>query len=147
MDEKMYLYFVTPLTFLLFMFVCFRKLCFTTDDPFISNPYLNQIELDNGRHLTNINSDQQRCSVQPLSVLNDLEYEDIYNMLLTQPHLQPYNAEQTSRINIFTPQARIVPLCSSLNYVELNASNVTSFSRSSYDDPPPSYDECMASSL
>lgn len=101
--------------------------------------------MENVRHLTNINRVHQRCSV-PLNVLNDLEYENIYNPLHTRPH-RLHNVEQTSIINMSTSQGTVLPLNSSLNYVvEYNTSNATSFSRSPLDDPPPSYDECIVSS-
>lgn len=103
--------------------------------------------MDNCRHLTSTNSDQQNHSVPFNIVLNGLEYEIMYNSLHEQSH-QPYNAAQTSTTNISSPQATNVPFYSGLNYEGHNTSNpnVTSLSRSRLDDPPPSYDECMASS-
>jgi len=93
--------------------------------------------MENVRHLTSINRIHQRCPVPPLNVLNDLN---------TRPH-RLHNVDQTSITNVFTPQGTVFPLSSSLNYVvEYNTSNATSFSRSLLDDPPPSYDECIASS-
>lgn len=101
--------------------------------------------MDNGRHLTRINSDQQRYSVVPLNVLNSLEYENIlYNPVQEQPR-QQYITSQTSGNNISTTRATIIPSSSSLNYVELNSYNVASFSKFPLDDPPPSYDECVVS--
>ncbi|XP_026805242.1 uncharacterized protein LOC113548516 isoform X1 [Rhopalosiphum maidis] len=130
------------LTIFLFFFVCFWRTCHTTDDTLISNDELNQIQMSNDRHA--INSNRQNSSI-PLNVLNDLEYENIYNPSYAQPR-QPHNAAQSSRINVSTPQATTVPLSSSLNYAELNTSNFASFSRFLLDDPPPSYEECMARS-
>lgn len=101
--------------------------------------------MENGRHSTRINRDQQRYSLVPLNVLNSLEYENIlYNPMQEQPS-QQYITAQTSRNNISTTRATIIPFSSSLNYVELNSSNVASFSRYPFDDPPPSYDECVVS--
>lgn len=98
--------------------------------------------MENVRHLTSINRVHQHCSV-PLNVLNDLDYEDSFPI---RPH-RLYNVEQTSIINMSTPQSTIFPLSSSFNYaVEYNTSNATSFSRSPLDDPPPSYDECIVNS-
>lgn len=110
---------------------------------------MNQIQIDNGRHLTSTNSDLQNYSVPVDIVLNGSEYENMFNALHDQSH-QSYNAPQTSRINISRPsQATILQFSSNLNYEEINIiSNVcTSFSRFPLDDsPPPSYDECMVSS-
>jgi len=93
-----------------------------------------------------INSEQQRC-LFPLNVLNSLEYENIlYNPLHEQPREQ-YNATQTSRINISTTRATMLPFCPSFNSIDLHSSNVDSFySRSPFNGPPPSYEECMMSS-
>lgn len=110
---------------------------------------MNQIQIDNGRHLSSTNSELQNYSVPLDIVLNGSEYENMFNALHDQSH-QSYNTAQTSRINIFPlSQAAILQLNSNLNYEEINTiSNVcTSFSRFPLDDPPPpSYDECMASS-
>jgi len=100
--------------------------------------------MDNGRHLTSTNSDQQSCTVPFNIVLNGLEYEIMYNPPHEQSH-RPYNAAQTSRTDISTPLTTNVPFSSGLNYVEHNISNVTLSSRSPLDNPPPSYDECIAS--
>ncbi|XP_026805247.1 uncharacterized protein LOC113548516 isoform X3 [Rhopalosiphum maidis] len=113
------------------------------NDTLISNDELNQIQMSNDRHA--INSDRQNSSIL-LNVLNDLEYENIYNLSYTQPR-RPNNVAQTSsRIIVSTPQATVVPSSSSLNYAELSTSNFASFPRFPPDDPPPSYEECMASS-
>lgn len=70
----------------------------------------------------------------------------MYNSSHGQSH-QPYNAAQTFRTNISSPQATNVQFYSGLNYEGHNiTSSATSLSRSRLDDPPPSYDECMASS-
>ncbi|XP_026806210.1 uncharacterized protein LOC113549216 [Rhopalosiphum maidis] len=103
-------------------------------------PNSNQIQTDNSID----NSDLQQSDSVPLNtVLNDLDYENIYNdyNALHTPPRQTNNAAQASRINVSTPQATIVPLSSSLNYAELNTFNFAPFSRSPLDDPPPSYDE------
>ncbi|XP_003244277.1 uncharacterized protein LOC100572519 [Acyrthosiphon pisum] len=134
------LYFIT---FILFVFWYYQR-TYCVTKPETSN-HLNEIELDNGSHLTRINSDQQRYSEVPLNILNSLEYENIlYNPLQEQPR-QQYITAQTSINNISTTRATIIPFSSSLNYVELNSSNVGSFSRSPLDDPPPSYEECVVS--
>jgi len=101
--------------------------------------------MDNCRHITSTNSDQQNRSVPFNIVLNGLEYEIMYNSSHEQSH-QPYNAAQTSRTNISPRRATNVSFYSSFNYERHNTYNVTSYSRSRLDDPPPSYDECMASS-
>ncbi|XP_060872851.1 uncharacterized protein LOC132946790 [Metopolophium dirhodum] len=131
------LYFIT---FILFIFWYYqRTYCVPKRE---TSNHLNEIELDNGRHSTRINIDQQRCSVVPLNVLNSLEYENIlYNPLQEQPR-QQYISAQT---NISTTRATIIPSSSNLNYLELNSTNVASFSRSPLDDAPPSYDECVVS--
>ncbi|XP_022183723.1 uncharacterized protein LOC111043154 isoform X3 [Myzus persicae] len=90
---------------------------FCRREPVISDA----IQLDNVRHLTRINSDLQRCLV-PINVLNSMG------------------------TNIPTARSTIVPLSSELNYLELDASDVTSPSRPLMDDPPPSYDECTKNS-
>ncbi|XP_060850099.1 uncharacterized protein LOC132929063 [Rhopalosiphum padi] len=126
-----------------FYFCCFWQACRTTNDTLISNDELNQIQMSNDRHA--INSDQQHSSVL-LNVLNDLEYENIYNPSYTQPRRPNNVALTSSTIIVSTPQATVVPSSSSLNYAELNTSNFASFSRAPLDDPPPSYEECMASS-
>ncbi|XP_060850101.1 uncharacterized protein LOC132929064 [Rhopalosiphum padi] len=99
-------------------------------------PDLNQIQTDNNID----NNDLQSDSVPLNTVLNDLEYENIYNLLHTPPR-QPSYVARASRTNVSTSPATIVPLSSSLNYAELNTFNFASFSRSPLDDPPPSYDE------
>lgn len=108
---------------------------------------MNQIQIDNGRHLSSTNSELQNYSVPLDIVLNDSEYENMFNALHDQSH-QSYNAAQTSRINISSPsQATILQLNSNLNYEDTISDVCTSFSRFPLDDPPPpSYDECMASS-
>jgi len=99
--------------------------------------------MDNSRHSTSSNnSDQQSCIV-PLNI--EFEYENMNNPFHEQ-HSQQYNAARNSRINNTIPRATIVPLGSGLNYLELTTSNVFSVSRSPIDDPPPSYEECMANS-
>lgn len=145
-NENNYMALLYFITFILFICWYYRqKYCVTkTNNIEISN-HSNEIQLDDGGYLPRTNNDQQRCLV-PLNVVNSLEYENIYNPLHEQPRSQ-YNAGQTSRINISTTRATISPFSSSLNYVELHSSNVASFSRSLLNDPPPpSYDECMASS-
>lgn len=74
--------------------------------------------MDNGRHLISINSDYQSCVTPFDIVLNDLEYENMYDPLREQSH-QPYNATHTTRINIST-RATIVPFSSGLSDEELN---------------------------
>ncbi|KAE9532180.1 hypothetical protein AGLY_010382, partial [Aphis glycines] len=116
------------------------------NDPSISHSDLNQIQMENLSNSISINRVHQlsstRCPVS-INVLNDLDYENFYNLLHTTPH-RLHNVEQTSIINMSTPQSTVL---NSLNYlVEYNASNATLFPRSPRNDPPPSYDECIASS-
>lgn len=99
---------------------------------------LNEIQMDNGRQYTSAWSNQQTSFN---TVLNHLEYENsvTYNGLYEQPR-QQYNAQNHSINNFTIPQHN-----SGLSYVELNTFNGRSFPRSTIEDPPPSYDECMAS--
>lgn len=96
------------------------------------------------RYLSMINSDQQRCLV-PLNVLDSLEFENIHNPLHEQPR-QQYNAAPISRISTSTTRATMLPFCPSFNSLDLHSSNVGTFSRSPFNGPPPSYEECMMSS-
>lgn len=107
--------------------------CRCISKPAVSNP-LNQIQMNNARHLTSTNNDQQSYSVPSNIVLNDLEYGVMYNPLREQLH-QLCDARRPTILSFY----------SGLNYVEVNTSNVTTFSESSLDDPPPSYDEYLAS--
>ncbi|XP_022183722.1 uncharacterized protein LOC111043154 isoform X2 [Myzus persicae] len=112
----------------------------------ITEPVISDaIQLDNVRHLTRINSDLQRCLV-PINVLNSMGYENITNNPLLEQTYQQSNAAHNFRTNIPTARSTIVPLSSELNYLELDASDVTSPSRPLMDDPPPSYDECTKNS-
>ncbi|XP_050061049.1 uncharacterized protein LOC114129319 [Aphis gossypii] len=141
-EENLFIMLLYFLTCVILVLWCFRQACYSKNDPLISHSDLNQIQMENVRNLTSVNRVHQRCPV-PLNVLNDLEYENFYNPLHTRAH-RLHNVEQTSIINMPTPQSTVL---NSLNYlVEYNASNATSFSRSPLDDPPPSYDECIASS-
>lgn len=69
----------------------------------------------------------------------------MYDPSYGQSH-QPCNSAQTARTNVSTLRTTNAPFRSGLNYAEHNTSNVTSSSRSPLDNPPPSYDECVASS-